>query len=308
MSSTWGPSAGPVPADGATTTAGHARPPQAHSTRGGGPSSRAGTDALEGQRLPRGEQLDLVVAQVGGQVVGQAFGLGRRGHGQDHGPTLGQAGEPGGDEGAGGFGDGDGGRAAAQHLRERGLVAQQGGKVGQGRAGARPCGCGGGCHKRFNATRLGPTLLVRGLHGGAGDRRSLRCRWCSGAVGDDAATPLPASICCGGRNRAAPEGGSGQLVDGHLAGGRSCGARSPERAAHLVGDADVDQGRQENARRTPATRLAPWAHGAAGDAPHRRPGDAHLGRRLRPDRPAEPSPCGLVPPGAEVEEGRPERP
>jgi hypothetical protein len=92
----------------------------------------AGADPLEGQRLPGGEDLDGVVAQVGGQVAGHPLGLGGGGHGQHHRATLGQAGEAGGDQGAGRVGHGDGGGGAAQHLGERGLVPQAVGDVGEG--------------------------------------------------------------------------------------------------------------------------------------------------------------------------------
>ena len=100
----------------------------------------AGADPLEGQGLPGGEQLDGVVAQVGAQVTGDALGLRGRGDGEHHRAAAGEAGEAGGDEGAGRVGHGDGGGGAAQHLGERGLVAQAGGDVVEGawgRGGAR---------------------------------------------------------------------------------------------------------------------------------------------------------------------------
>jgi hypothetical protein len=111
-----------------------------------------GADALERQRLPRGEQLDRLVAEEGREVVRHPLGLGGRGHGQHDRSPLGQPAEARRHQGARRLGHGQGGRAAAQHLRERGLVAQGGGEVGQGRASARPRRCGGGCHKRLNAT------------------------------------------------------------------------------------------------------------------------------------------------------------
>ena len=115
-----------------------------------------GAHPLERQRLPGGEQLDPVVAQEGADVVGQALGLGRRRDRQHDRPPLGEAAEPRRDEGACRLGHRQRRRGAAEHLRERGLVAQRRGQIGEragcGRAGARPRGGGGGCHKRLNAT------------------------------------------------------------------------------------------------------------------------------------------------------------
>ena len=93
-----------------------------------------GADPLEGQGLPGGEQLDPIVAEVGAEVAGQPLRLGRGGNGQHHRAPPGQADETGGDQGAGRLGDRQGGCGAAQHPGEAGLLPQQGGDMGQGRA------------------------------------------------------------------------------------------------------------------------------------------------------------------------------
>ena len=89
ISSTWGPSRCTRARTGATTTRGTRRGRRLAGCRRQAPDGAqppahgldAGADPLEGQGLPGREQLDLVVAQEGGQVVGQALGVGGGGDG-----------------------------------------------------------------------------------------------------------------------------------------------------------------------------------------------------------------------------------
>jgi hypothetical protein len=82
-------------------------------------------DALEGQRLPGGEQLHGLVAQVGGEVVRQPLGLGGGGDGEHDRAAGRDPGEPGGDDGPCRFAHGQCRRGAAEHQRQGRLVAQQ---------------------------------------------------------------------------------------------------------------------------------------------------------------------------------------
>ena len=97
---------------------------------------------LERQGLPGREQLDPVVAEEDAEVARQPLGFGRRRNGQNDGPPLGEPRQPGRDQRPRRLGHGQGRRAAAEHLRERGFVAQRGRQVderaGCGRAGRAP--------------------------------------------------------------------------------------------------------------------------------------------------------------------------
>ena len=101
----------------------------------------AGAHPLERERLPGGEQVDLVRAQEGAEVVHQALGVGRRGHRHDDGLAAGEPGQPGHDDGPGRFGHGQHRAGRAQHLGQRRLVAHQ---LGEGAQRQRAIDDGGG--------------------------------------------------------------------------------------------------------------------------------------------------------------------
>ncbi len=85
----------------------------------------AGTDPLEGERLPRGESLDAISAQEGSQVGFEPLGLGSRGHHDEQRPTLGGLGHRRHGHGSGHLGDGEDGIAAAGDGDETGILCHQ---------------------------------------------------------------------------------------------------------------------------------------------------------------------------------------
>ncbi len=133
------PAPGPPPPWARGPAAGAPQPP--HGAQPPAHGLDAGADPLEGQRLPGREQLDLVVAQEGGQVVGQALGLGGGGHGHhDRASGCRPAGQAGDGEGPGRLGhrqhgvDGRPRTRPAPALRATGGVGRRGRSCGVGRA------------------------------------------------------------------------------------------------------------------------------------------------------------------------------
>ncbi len=92
----------------------------------------AGADALERQRLPRGEELDRVGAEEGGEVVRQPLGVGRRGHRHHHRAALRAVHQPRQHQGPGRVGHGQDRVRAPRDRHEAGFFAQQWGEVGEG--------------------------------------------------------------------------------------------------------------------------------------------------------------------------------
>jgi hypothetical protein len=123
---------------GVSQTPQHPCPP-AHGLDGG-------ADALERQRLPRREQLDRFVAQVGGQVVGQALGLGGRRYRQHDRAAAREPCQPGGDDRPRRLGHRQSRRGAPEHLCQGRLVTEQARQVVEGRVRTRPCVRRGGGH------------------------------------------------------------------------------------------------------------------------------------------------------------------
>jgi hypothetical protein len=116
--------------DGGRHVTPRAQPPHRAQAPAHGLDARA--DPLEGQRLPRREQLDGVGAEVRLEVADQPLGVtgGRDGHHQ--GPPLGPAGDGGDGEGTGRLGHGEDGVGTAGHGDEGGLVPQEVGEADEG--------------------------------------------------------------------------------------------------------------------------------------------------------------------------------
>ena len=81
--------------------------------------------ALEGQRLPRREHVDLVGPQEGPQIVGHAFCLGRGGDGDHERMAPAQVGQASDGDRTRRLGDGDHGRRGPSQGGERRLGAQK---------------------------------------------------------------------------------------------------------------------------------------------------------------------------------------
>jgi len=95
-----------------------------------------GRHPLEGQRLPGGEGVDGLLAEVGPEVVGEAVGVAGGGH-RHHDRTPGrERGQPSDGQGARRLRDGKDRRGPAEHGREAGLLAQQRGEVAEQHEGS----------------------------------------------------------------------------------------------------------------------------------------------------------------------------
>jgi len=86
----------------------------------------AGADPLEGQRLPRREELDVLRRQELLEVVGQALRGGPGGNGDEQGRPPRDPSQPGEGERARGLGDGQDGGPAAEDGRQRRFVTKEG--------------------------------------------------------------------------------------------------------------------------------------------------------------------------------------
>src|SRR5581483_12522662 len=80
-------------------------------------------------RLPRGEEVDAVVAEEGGEVVVQALGVGGRRDGDHVRPAVGRGHEAGHGEGPSGLGHGQERVRPPPNLEEGGVVAEQRGEI-----------------------------------------------------------------------------------------------------------------------------------------------------------------------------------
>ena len=91
----------------------------------------ARADALERERLPRREHVDLVLAEEGPQVVGEVLGVGAGRHGDDERVALAQARQPRQDVGPRRVRHGDEPAGGAEDARHRGVVPQQRREAGE---------------------------------------------------------------------------------------------------------------------------------------------------------------------------------
>ena len=128
-----GPVARPV---GAGRVGGGAQPPQraqAATHRG-----HRGAHPLEREGLPRAEHLDLVLAEVGREVVGQLVGVAGGGHGDDDRTAARQLRQAGDGDGPGRLGDRQQRGGAPERAEEPGFVPEEGGERGEVRGHGEP--------------------------------------------------------------------------------------------------------------------------------------------------------------------------